>query len=186
MQECYDLICKEVQKLKRRYDETDPFRLCQAMGISVLLSSMGKAQGSVKGFFLVQSRIRCIAINSELSDDLARIICAHELGHAVLHWRWAGKNGFCDSDVFTRKQQFENEANAFAAELLLDDEEVYTVLKESDTFFDAASELRVPFEILDFKFRIMKQKGYEVGDSPVQVRSNWMMDVPDGAGESFG
>lgn len=56
----------------------------------------------------------------------------------------------------------EYQANIFAAELLLPDEKVLQALNEDSFFFQAASRLRVPAELLDFKFRVMKRKGYKL------------------------
>jgi len=38
-------------------------------------------------------------------------------------------------------------------------------------------------EMLDFKFRLLKWKGYKMLESPIQVNSNFMcnMEVPDDA-----
>ena len=71
----------------------------------------------------------------------------------------------------------------FAAELLLEDGEVLEALNQDVTFFSAAAQLRVPMEMLDFKFRLLKWKGYKMLESPIQVNSNFMrnMEVPDDA-----
>lgn len=38
-------IVKAVERLKKRYNEDDPFVLCALMGIKVLLTSMGTSEG---------------------------------------------------------------------------------------------------------------------------------------------
>ena len=67
--------------------------------------------------------------------------------------------------------------------LLLEDGEVLDALNQDVTFFSAAAQLRVPMEMLDFKFRLLKWKGYKMLESPIQVNSNFMrnMEVPDDA-----
>lgn len=62
----YSQICESVEKLKKKYDEPDPFRLCRAMGIVLLMEPMGTALDAVKGFFLERNRIRTITINSDM------------------------------------------------------------------------------------------------------------------------
>jgi hypothetical protein len=42
------------------------------------------------------------------------------------------------------------------------------------SFFDAASELGVPPELLDFKFRVLKRKGYKVVDPPITARADFL------------
>ena len=175
-----DWISREVARLKRKYDETDPFKMCRAMGIIVLYEPMGLFEGACKGFFLSQSRKRSITINSDLPKALQSIIATHELGHAVLHARAAGVKAFHDFELFDGTSRMEYEANIFAAEFLMDDEDVLERLNDDISFFGAASELRVPAELLDFKFRVMKRKGFKMIDPPLMCNSNFLKDVEVG------
>ena len=178
----YSQICESVEKLKKKYDESDPFRLCRAMGIILLMESMGKDPDAVKGFFLENKRIRTVTINSDMPKVIQRIILAHELCHATNH-RNSGIHAFHEVLLFDQTSQLEKDANLFAAELLLDDQEVFEALNQDTTFFSAASALCVPAELLDFKFRVMKWKGYKMIEPPINARSNFLkdMEVPDDA-----
>lgn len=77
----------------------------------------------------------------------------------------------------------EKEANLFAAELLLDDQKVLDALNGDTTFFSAAAALYIPAELLDFKFRVMKWKGYKLIEPPINARNNFLkdMEVPENA-----
>ena len=172
-----DYISREVQRLKQRYKETDPFKLCAAMNIIVLFVPMGTYERACKGFFLAQSRKRAITINSDLPRPLQRIIATHELGHAVLHAKATGVNAFHDFALFDGTSRMEYEANIFAAEFLMEDEDVLDRLNDDISFFGAACALRVPAELLDFKFRIMKRKGFKMIDPPLMCNSNFLKDV---------
>ena len=171
-----DEIVKSVKKLKRRYREDNLFELCRNMGILLLPQPFGTQKGAIMGFFLEQRRIKTITYNSDLSDDLQRIIVGHELGHSVLHAR-DGIHAFHDVGLFDVASRFEREANLFAAEFLLEDDEVLETLAQGGDFFSAAAILRVPMELLDFKFRIMKWKGYDVAEPPIMAQSNFLRDV---------
>ena len=46
------------------------------------------------------------------------------------------------------------------------------------SFFQAAAALRVPPELLDFKFRMMKRNGVQIVDSPITANSNFLKDMP--------
>lgn len=61
----YAEIVRAVDRLKRRYHETDPFKLCVAMGIILIPQSLGTAQDAIKGFYLESKRIRTITVNSD-------------------------------------------------------------------------------------------------------------------------
>lgn len=172
----YAEIVDAVEKVKKRYQESDPFRLCQAMGIILLPRSFGTAEDAIKGFFLQKSRIKTITYNIDLPEVFQRIIVGHEIGHVQLHAK-SGFQTFQDVSMFDVSSRLEKDANLFAAEYLLDDDEVLEKLNSDNTFFSAASALRVPFELLDFKFRVMKWKGYKLVEPPITSRSNFLRDV---------
>ena len=60
----------------------------------------------------------------------------------------------------------------------MDDEKVLEEINNDGTFFTAAAMLNVPMELLDFKFRMMKWKGYKLVEPPVTSRSDFLKDVP--------
>ncbi|EJX06285.1 toxin-antitoxin system, toxin component [gut metagenome] len=115
-------------------------------------------QKKLKGFFFYQSRQKNIVIDSNVNKILERILVAHELGHAILHTRIAMMRGFQEMEVFDDRSIEENEANFFAAELLLKDDEVLECLSEH-AFFETAKMLYVPAALLDYKFRLLQEKG---------------------------
>ena len=97
----------------------------------------------------------------------------------MLHNKQAGVKAFHEFGLFDSASIFEYEANIFAAELLLEDEDVIESLNDDLSFFQAASELCVPAEILDFKFRTMKWKGYKIREAPLLSPGNWLKGAAD-------
>ena len=104
---------------------------------------------------------------------------AHELGHAVLHARLSADSGFHDFSLFDKESVCEYEANLFAAELLLSDEQVIEQLEEDPSFFHAARSLHVPPELLDFKFRLMNRRGYHL-PLPLNAKSTFLQHLGRG------
>jgi Zn-dependent peptidase ImmA (M78 family) len=86
-------------------------------------------------------------------------------------------NAFHDFELFDSTSFMEYEANIFAAEFLMDDDDVLEKLNEDISFFGAASLLRVPPELLDFKFRLMKRNGYKLIDPPLMANANFLKSV---------
>lgn len=172
----YAEICSSVEQLKKKYGESDPIKLCQLMGITVLYQSLGTSPDAIKGFFFEKCRIRTITINSDLPFVIQRIIAAHELCHAI-HHRKLGINAFHDVALFDYTSFTEQEAHLFSAELLLDDEDVIEALNQDTTFFSAAAMLNVPAELLDFKFRVMKWKGYKIGEVPITTKNKFLANI---------
>lgn len=124
--------------------------------------TFGRFSNNLKGDFFIKSRIKIIVINANLPEELQRIICAHELGHAILHKELAAKGTLNDFALFDNTSKPEFEANLFAAELLISDEAVTELLNDDLSFFGVASTLSIPAELLDFKFSILKHKGYRL------------------------
>lgn len=172
-----EYISSEVTRVRQKYDETDPVRLCRAMGILLLNEPMGEAPNACKGFYLCQSRVQVITVNSSLPEELWRIILMHEIGHSVLHRHASGVRAFHDFQLFDETSVYEYEANIFAADFLMEDDKVLSLLKGDMSFFGAASALFVPPELLDFKFRILKRKGYKVVDPPISAHSGFLKNI---------
>ena len=178
----YAEICKSVRALKKEHNTRDPFAICEDLGIMVIPQNFGRAENAIKGFYLECKRIKTITVNADLPEVIQRIIVAHELGHARLH-RSTGLRAFHDVALFDESAIMEKEANLFAAEFLMDDAEVVEILNGDTTFFNAASILKVPPELLDFKFRVMKWKGYKLVEPPISSGSTFLRDfeVPENA-----
>ena len=99
---------------------------------------------------------------------------AHEIAHSVLHTNITA--AFHEFTLFDDTDRQEYEANLFAAELLLSDDCVLNALNEDQFFFQAAKALYVPAELLDFKFRVMKRKGYKL-ESPIVSHGNFLKTI---------
>lgn len=77
----------------------------------------------VRGFHQFIQRTHIIYIADSLSAAAARFVCAHELGHAMLH---CGYNRiFLDAETLFVTNRFEIEADRWAADLLLPDDELH-------------------------------------------------------------
>ena len=172
-----EFICGEVARIIKEYDEDDPYKLCQSMKILLFFEAMGNFPKACKGFYLSQSRKQVITINSDLPEELQRIIAMHEIAHAVLHRKLSSVKAFHDFALFDETSVYEYEANIFAADYLLADDVVLNLLNDDLFFFGAASRLNVPAELLDFKFRVLKRKGYKIIDPPIMSNSDFLKKV---------
>ena len=172
----YSEITKAVEKLKKRYDEDDPYALCRAMGIELIYGNFGTDENAIKGFFLECKRIKTITVNSDLPEIIQRLIIFHEIGHAVLH-KTKAVHAFHEVALYDSNSIMEKEANLFAAEFMLNDNDVLEALNDEGAFFSAAATLNVPPELLDFKFRVLKWKGYKITEPPIESRSDFLRDL---------
>ncbi len=172
-----EYITAVVHGLNRRHRTRDLYALCAALGIRVRQKDMGNA---VKAFFVYQSRIKSIVLNRNIGSDMQRILAAHELGHAVLHGEIAMMRGFQEIELFDATQKAEYEANLFAAELLIEDDQLLELLNDDGkSFFSMAKELNIPAALLDFKFRVIKHKGYRI-EAPYIAHRGFLKHDIDG------
>ncbi|MBQ4542969.1 MAG: ImmA/IrrE family metallo-endopeptidase [Clostridia bacterium] len=81
-------IVEKAVKLSGYSDSRDPFEICNSAGVNVVFADIGE----LKGMYKYIKRNRYIVISDKLDEKTARIVCAHELGHDVLHRSFA-KNG---------------------------------------------------------------------------------------------
>ena len=156
-----DYISGLADRLTRKYQTRDPFKICDALGVTIRYKDLGT---DIKAFYYYKSRIRNIVLNFRVSETVQKVLVAHELGHDRLHQDIAMLRGFQEIGLFDHTiLPAEYEANLFAAELLIDDGELMELFNDEDKlFFGAAKELQIPAELLDFKFRVMKHKGYRI------------------------
>ena len=166
------VIRQEAQRLKAKYHTDNPYDICREMRIRVIRTSMGTQPESCKGFFVIKNRCKVIALNCDLPENIQRIILVHELAHANLHSGTA-ISAFHEFQFFDNANIMEYEANVFAAEFLLSDEDVLDALENQLDFFGTASLLNVPPELLSFKIRILQRQGYEI-ESPIIAKSDFL------------
>lgn len=166
-------IKNEAKRVKAKYGSADPFEICEERHIQIIYQPMGTSPGACKGFYLLNCRCKAIVLNSEMPEDVQRIILAHELGHDILHSSVAGINAFHEFSVCDNTDRLEYEANIFAAEFTLEDEVVLDAFRETNDFFRAACCLNVPPELLDFKTRLMNRDGYQL-ESPITANGDFL------------
>ncbi|MCL2461021.1 MAG: ImmA/IrrE family metallo-endopeptidase [Defluviitaleaceae bacterium] len=172
-----DYISREANGLARKYHTRDPYEICDALGVRVRLKDLGT---QIKAYYFYQSRIRNIVVNYNVSEAVRGILAAHELGHDRLHRDIAMMRGFQEIEMFNATHPMEYEANLFAAELLIDEGELLGLLNDNEkSFFDVARELYIPAALLDFKFRVLKYKGYRI-EAPYIANGDFLKDEIEG------
>ena len=108
-----------VQSLVRKYNTRNPFEILRQKNVILVYASLN----GVRGFYQYFQRKHIIYIDENLSDSEKRFVCAHELGHMLLHKK--ANALFMDTHTFFNTEKYEVEANTFAAELLIPDELIF-------------------------------------------------------------
>lgn len=140
-------ISTKVRHLVKKYGTREPEKLATYLGIEVSYEDLDM---DTKGFFISLIRNKFIVINSNLSEEYRRIVLAHELGHAVLH---SGRTScfIREYTLFPRGKQ-ENEANTFAAELLIDDKDIDGSFLAGMSINQLSCYFKVPERLIMYKF----------------------------------
>lgn len=108
-----------VNKLVRKYGTRDPYELCDYTNTLYKIGDLG----DILGCYLLIKRQKCIMLNEKIiGTPMEKIILSHELGHSKLHWK---NDCYFYGSTFFSRNKVENEANTFAAELLIPDELIY-------------------------------------------------------------
>ncbi|MFJ8261440.1 ImmA/IrrE family metallo-endopeptidase [Rummeliibacillus sp. NPDC094406] len=133
-----------IEQLRKKHNTVDPYELASLLNIMVIPFNLHE---EINGFYQYNRRNKYIFINSNIDDDLKRVVCAHELGHALLHTR--SNTHFLRNNTFLSVDKIEIEANTFAAELLLSDDD----LRENThlSLQQIASLHNVPVELVKLK-----------------------------------
>ena len=138
-------IKQTIDRLCRRYDTRDPFAIAQQLGIILLYEPLG----SIRGYYGKSSRQKFIHINQNLCREQRRIVCAHELGHAVLH---ADANTpFLRANTFFSVNKLEQEANRFMVQLLVTDEQLRDCMDCGYTVPQLARSIGVPDGLIRYR-----------------------------------
>ena len=139
-------IKENVTKLTNKYKTNNPFQLAEYLNMNVI----EKPLGTIRGFYQYYRKNKFIYINSDLDKKLKRVVCAHELGHAILHPKHNAV--FLTFNTHCVKGKFEQQANQFAIELLLPD----NILSLYELSGITIKDIRVKEEIPEYYVELKK------------------------------
>ncbi|MCL1822700.1 MAG: ImmA/IrrE family metallo-endopeptidase [Oscillospiraceae bacterium] len=161
-----EYIHREAAKLVCKCRTRNPFKIAKIIGVHVIWRDDFV---KLKGLYKVIERNRFIFINSRLDEYEQKLICAHELGHDALHRTLATYGILQDMMHCDMKSRPEYEANVFAADILLDDKEIFDLARDGYTEQQIASELCVDVNLLIIKMNEMNKRsgyGFKLSSAP--------------------
>ena len=147
-----------VRQTVREMHTSDPFSLARSLGLDVDYANLGE----LKGFYVVYKTGRYVVINHNLDERMTKLVLAHEIGHDLLHRDIAASGGMGEKSFFDMTSKPEREANIFAAELLVTDDDMIELGERGCTVEEAAKELCVHCKVAMIKARSMEERGYKI------------------------
>jgi Zn-dependent peptidase ImmA (M78 family) len=148
----------------RKYGTNNPFELAGELGAYVRYDDIG----GIKGYYCCMNRIRLIVINRNLDENMGRLVCAHELGHDRLHRNMAVISPLRDTG-FNSSALHEMEANQFAANLLVNEDDFFELASRGYTDEQVAAALNIRVELVRIKSELLRRAG-------IQLR---LLDIPN-------
>jgi Zn-dependent peptidase ImmA (M78 family) len=140
-------IPTKVKHLVKKHGTRDPEKIAAYLGIKVKYEDLAD---NTKGFYINLIRNKFIVINSNSTEKYRKIIIAHELGHALLH----NNKSTCLIREYTLfpRGKIENEANIFAAELLINENCIDKYSIENMSINQLSCYFEVPERLIMYKF----------------------------------
>ena len=154
----YHKIYSIARDIRTKYNTSDPFELCDCMGIHVRYGDLG----SLKGLYKYIKKNYFILINSSLDEHVARIVCCHELCHHILHRDIARNQAIWDTMLYDMSARVEQEANLLCAELLIGDCDMTDEAITDKTPSEVASILGADENLVMLKAMSMDKRGYKI------------------------
>lgn len=113
--------------------------------------------------YRVVKRNRFIFINQDMSEQMQRIVCAHELGHDQLHRSLAKNNAIQEFMLYDMRSTPEYEANIVASEILLDTDEILEYIYHYDyTSEQIARVMETDINLVALKIAHLAETGYNL------------------------
>lgn len=151
----YDSVQSKIKKSRTR----NPFTIAEDNGIMLIFDSN---LNKMKGMYTIIKRNRIIIINDNMPERMQQIVCAHELGHDALHREFARNGGLREFMLYDMKSRPEYEANMFAADLLLEDDDMMELAKDGYDMQQVAGMLNTDINLVGLKMASMNYRGYDL------------------------
>lgn len=164
-----EYIQNVANKLIKKFDTRDPFQLCQAVGVEVFYADLG----SLKGMYKYLKKNRFAVINENLDPFTKTLVCAHELGHDILHQNLARKVCLQEFILYDMKSRPEYEANIFASEILLPDDIILNLARDGYDIEQISKELCTDINLIALKVSSMNTRGYRFNNT-IDAKSDFL------------
>lgn len=117
---------------------------------------------SQKGVYKIIERNPIIFIKENLHPAMRSIVLGHEIGHHILHRAEAiSQGGFQEFNLFEmRESRLEYEANLFAAELMLSDDDILDMIHLGYDVAQIAKAMHSDINLVALKIAELNRRGF--------------------------
>lgn len=159
-------MLNDISAVIARADETvrkcstrDPEKIAARLDIEIIPCAFSRQKGAYK----VILKNRFIFIKNDLDTVMRRIVLLHELGHDAMHRRYAeAHGGFEEFGIFDMKDnRMEYEANVFAAQISLPDDEILEYIERGYDVQQIACAMSSDINLVAIKADTLISQGYD-------------------------
>ena len=163
-------IVKTANKIIKQCGTRDPFKIANDLGIELISADFHTQKGAYK----VILRNRFIFYKNDLHPAMQNIVLLHEIGHDELHRLEAIKaGGFQEFNIFNmRNNRMEYEANVFASQISLPDEDFLELAERGYDTQQIAAALNSDINLVALKADTLISQGYRL--RPQEHRTNFL------------
>lgn len=153
-------IVRKANHLVKECGTRDPNRIACELGIEVMPCDFKRQKGAYK----VILRNRFIFIKQDLHPVMSNIVMLHEIGHDILHQSEAiAAGGFKEFNIFNMQDiRMEYEANIFASQVALDDDEFLELCEKGYDMQQIARALHSDINLVAMKTDTLISQGYRL------------------------
>ena len=153
-------IVQKANSIVAQCGTRDPIRIARDLGIEVMYYPFNEQRGAYK----VLMRNRFIFVKNDLHPVMENIVLLHELGHDALHREEATKvGGFKEFEIFNmRDNRMEYEANLFAAQISLPDDDFLELAERGYDTQQIARTLHSDINLVALKADTLISQGYQL------------------------
>lgn len=164
-------IYKKAEQIIQKSGTNNVLQIASHLGIKLYYENYD----NLLGMYTCKWKQRFIFLNNKLDDYMLQMVLAHEIGHDIFH-RDLASDGLKEFVLFNLKNITEYEANAFAAHILLKNEEVFNFVRDGYDVAQIASTLNSHINLLLIKMQEMNKMGFDF-NVPYRPHSNFFRDV---------
>ena len=149
---------QKADRIVHMFGTRNPYRIAEELNI-IVMPRRFKRQ---KGIYKVIERNRFIFIKEDLSPVMSSIVLLHEIGHDILHRDEAiSLGGFQEFNIFDMtNKRMEYEANIFAAQISLPDDETIDYIKQGYDIEQVARAMESDINLVALKVAELNRRGY--------------------------
>lgn len=167
-------IHRKANNIVRLCGTRDTLRIARELGIYVrFVNDLDK----MLGMYTYRHKERHIILNAKMEEILTQMVCGHEIGHDTFHRDLAkGDAPLTEFVLFDMRTRHEYEANAFAAHLIIDDDELICNMKEGYDIVQLSSIMGTNINLMLIKLNEMNRMGWNL-NLPYLPNSDFLKNI---------